>query len=124
MVLVIAGLGLGSMPGLAAAIAHAAARFQDAPAYANRVLNGVSIPALAMPAANISAHVLSLSALAIAVLIALIDLFSDRTRQMVIAMSKPLKPIRMLHSGHVGDYVAFVTFGIAIFGVVCGLCLR
>lgn len=124
VVLVIAGLGLGSIPGLTTAVAHASARFVDTTGYASRVLNGVAIPAITAPVPNVSAHVLSLSAVVIAILIALIDLFSDRTRKIVIAMTRPLKPIRMLHSGHVGDYVAFVTFGIAIFGVVCGLWLR
>ncbi len=123
-VLVIAGLGLGSIPHLATAVVGASARFEDAAGYAGRVLNGIAIRPIAAQAPDVSAHILSLATLGLAVLIALIDLFSDRARKIVIAMSRPLKPIRMLHSGHVGDYVAFVTFGIAIFGVVCGLWLR
>jgi multicomponent Na+:H+ antiporter subunit D len=124
VVLVIAGFGLASIPQLLGGVFHAAARFENTTAYAARVLNGVPSPAITAPVPHVSVHLLSLAALVIAVVIALIDLFSDRARQIVTTMIKPLKPVRMLHSGHVGDYVAFATFGVAVFGVVCGLCLR
>lgn len=123
-VLVIAGLGLGFIPRLVETVFRASVRFEDTSGYLSHVLNGTSIPGNAIPVPNVSAHVLSLAPLGVAIGIALIDLFNNRTRELIITISRPLKPVRMLHSGHVGDYVAFVTFGIAIFGVVCGLWLR
>ena len=33
-------------------------------------------------------------------------------------------PLRRLHSGHVGDYVTFLTFGVAAFGGVLAWLMR
>jgi multicomponent Na+:H+ antiporter subunit D len=35
-----------------------------------------------------------------------------------------LVPLRRLHSGHIGDYVAWLTLGVAAFGAIFALLLR
>jgi len=123
-VLVIAGLLVEFIPGLTRGVWGAATRFEDAAGYASRVLNGNSLPINPAAGPHISIHIVPLATLGVALAIAFADLFSERARQFIEGAGRPLKPIRLLHSGHVGDYVTFLTFGIAVFGIVCGLCLR
>ncbi|HLK32473.1 MAG TPA: hypothetical protein VKT29_05245, partial [Terriglobales bacterium] len=33
-------------------------------------------------------------------------------------VSGAVRVLRLVHSGHIGDYIAFLTFGVAAFGVV------
>jgi hypothetical protein len=35
-----------------------------------------------------------------------------------------VQPLRQIHSGHIGDYVAFLTFGVAAFGGVLALLMH
>lgn len=123
VVLVAFGLLLELVPNLMEWAWRAAARFENAAGYAARVLNGTPIPApSAAPHASI--HILSFSTFAVAILIASAHLFSGHARRFAKLVSIPLRPVHALHSGHVGDYIAFLTFGVAVFGVVCGLFLR
>lgn len=122
--LVIAGLLVELIPGLVKFTVEASARFEDTAGYAARVLNNTPFSIMTVPLPHISIHVLPLATMGVAMLIAAADLFSSHVRKFVEVAGRPLKPIRMLHSGHVGDYVAFLTFGIAVFGIICGLFLQ
>lgn len=67
-----------------------------------------------------------LSAL-LAVLVALAALYRDRLPARLVAVARPVAPIlagvRALHSGHVGDYVAWLFVGVAGLGALVGLSL-
>ncbi len=122
--LVIVGLLLELILGLTRGTWSAAVRFENTAGYAARVLNGVPFPVNSAADPHVSIHVMPLATFAVAMLIALAHLFSGRARNFAETAGTPLKPLRLIHSGHVGDYVAFLTFGIAVFGIICGLFLR
>lgn len=44
-----------------------------------------------------------------------------KKRGYALPIREPLYVLRAIHTGHVGDYVAFLTFGVAAIGVVQGL---
>jgi hypothetical protein len=39
-------------------------------------------------------------------------------------LAQALEPLRAVHSGHVGDYVAWLTFGVAAVGGLLALAIR
>jgi hypothetical protein len=45
-------------------------------------------------------------------------------RRALDAIASPLRMMRDQHSGHVGDYVTWLTFGVATFGLLGMLFLR
>ena len=48
--------------------------------------------------------------------------FNRPTRRLAQLTAKPLQLLHRAHSGHIGDYVAFLTFGMAIYALVCAFC--
>ncbi len=123
-VLVIAGLFLGLAPYLKPAAGVAAHQFVNAPAYAAHVLDSTPFQP-APPIAHVPQDPISgLLAVFAALLIAAVHLFSARGRAITAALAKPLGVLHRIHSGHVADYVTFLTFGMAFFGLVCFYCFR
>ncbi|HZQ56204.1 MAG TPA: proton-conducting transporter membrane subunit [Bryobacteraceae bacterium] len=122
-VLLLAGLFLGMMPALPQSTLKAAAQFTNSSAYDARVLGGVSIaiPGPAMPETNVT---FSLIAVGLAILIPAAQLFSRQARVLSKAIGPAMKWLHALHSGHVGDYVAFLTFGVAVFALACVFILQ
>jgi multicomponent Na+:H+ antiporter subunit D len=118
-VLVAAGLLVGLTPGLIRSVRSSAALFEDSSAYAARVLDArpEPEPRPRRPAPDADAAGL-VSAMA-AILIAGAHLFSPRTRRISAFLAKPAGFLHRIHSGHPGDYVAFLTFGMACFGLIC-----
>ena len=48
----------------------------------------------------------------------------ERGQRELDAIASHLRVVRNLHSGHVGDYVTWLTFGVATFGLLGLLFLR
>jgi multicomponent Na+:H+ antiporter subunit D len=133
LVLLAIGLTLGIVPHLGPATAAAAARFQDQPAYIAAVLGGTirRTPAGALQPAGITASIVvsGLVATAGAIVYALIALFSYRLpvslqRASVRLAGLPVTWLRTIQSGHIGDYVTWLTLGVAILGAACAAALR
>jgi multicomponent Na+:H+ antiporter subunit D len=62
-----------------------------------------------------------------AIAVALLALWRDRLPRVVELLRPALSPVgrlRDLHSGHVSDYVAWLTVGVAAFGGVLAAALR
>jgi multicomponent Na+:H+ antiporter subunit D len=121
-VLLAAGLAIGIVPGLAGHAERTAAAFQDRRGYTADVLAGASSPLPNVPEEGPSgrAVVYALASAVAAAGIASVALFrrrlvSARTRRRLSrAISPQLRRVRMLHSGHVGDYAAWFAVGVAV----------
>jgi multicomponent Na+:H+ antiporter subunit D len=120
--LVAGGLFLGFVPDLKSATIWAATQFESNRAYAASVLDSQYLRAVAPAVPNAPEILPGLLALFAAIVIALVHLFSPRGRQLSSAVWKPLRLLHRLHSGHVGDYIAFLTFGMACFALLCAYC--
>lgn len=122
-VLVVAGLLLG-LANLAPSAITAAARFENTNGYATHVLDSRPMPP-SPPAPYVPVEIWTgLLTVMAAIAIASIHLFSPRTRKLWATLAAPLRLLHRVHSGHVGDYVAFLTFGMACFGLLCVYCFR
>jgi multicomponent Na+:H+ antiporter subunit D len=132
--LVLGGVGLSLVPGLEHHLEHAASLIQDRHAYAAAVLNGVqaheSVGSLALLTLSASSVAWSLIAVAGSIGLALLALYRDRlvprrTRERALQLTGGgLDVLRNLHSGVIGDYVAWLTFGVAALGGLLALALR
>jgi multicomponent Na+:H+ antiporter subunit D len=132
--LVFAGLLLGLVPGIEHHVEHAAHVFQDRPGYATSVLRQSvdlepvdSLALLKLPGAGVAWSLLPLVGAAALAALTLYreQLLSERTRRRAQAWtSGGLRVLRGVHSGVVGDYVAWLTFGVAALGGLLALVLR
>jgi len=131
--LLLAALALGLLPHLGAGAEAAAARFQDQAAYAAASLDGVGARAARMslePADPTAGTLLSgVESSGGAVIFALLIL--ERRRLPVAPRriatrfaARPHALLTALQSGHVGDYVAWLTVGVAALGGLCAAALR
>jgi multicomponent Na+:H+ antiporter subunit D len=123
-ILVIAGLLLGLMPSLQPLTLIAAALFQNTDGYAAHVLQGVAAKQVATSVQTHAGAVNAILTVLAALAIAAIHLFSARAHRFWATPYGPLRLLHRLHSGHIGDYVAFLTFGMACFGLLCAYCFR
>ena len=132
-VLLLAGaLAIGLAPGLAGAVQDAADRFTDRPAYAAAVLQGARDPASSRPHPPVHLTSPALWAVLSALLglgLALAVLYPDRLpvhlRGGVARVWDPAAAmLRGLHSGHVGDSVAWLVVGLAGFGTLLAAVVR
>jgi multicomponent Na+:H+ antiporter subunit D len=110
--LVTLGLAWGLVPGLVDAISGAAAHFVDRPGYAAAVLHDASppVPTVAAKGPGLAAWLYGLASAALAVGVA-------------VVRTVPAGPLRELHSGRVGDYVAWLATGAAVVAGVFALTL-
>ena len=132
LVLLIAGFISGVIPSIGEAIEAASAQFLNQPAYVKAVL-GSAVP-LASPLTIEPAHITlsmvisGLVATAGAVSYALLALFSYRLpeglQHLFARLSSALGGLRAVHSGHPGDYVTWITLGVAVLGALCAFTLR
>lgn len=125
VVLALTGLFSGLTPGFSGAAHLAAQRTQDRPAYVARVLQSTPVPP---PQPTEEAQVSfkevlhGLWSAGAALLLAFLSLFRSRLPQ---GFAIPgVGGLRQLHSGHIGDYLAWLTLGVAAFGVGCVVLLR
>jgi multicomponent Na+:H+ antiporter subunit D len=131
LVLMTVALTLGVVPGASGAVERAAARFIDRPAYAAQVLQGRVMPRV--PASVSPPSVLGVwyglasgaAAVALAALALWRQRLSARLRRSAHRVFGPIAwRFREIHSGHVGDYVAWLTFGLAAVGGAFAFVLR
>jgi multicomponent Na+:H+ antiporter subunit D len=131
LVLLACALLVGLTPGFGAKVAAAAASFQDRQAYAASVLDGEATPAVTPtphvdgwhPSGVVTGIATSLGAVAVA-LIALSPRRLGRG-SLLRRIGRPLLVgLRTVHNGHVGDYVTWLTVGMAVLGGTFALLLR
>jgi multicomponent Na+:H+ antiporter subunit D len=129
IVLLVIALGIGMVHGVHDAALTGAAELMDHAGYAARTLESAFIPAQT-PQVPDHSELLSivraiganLAALALAWFA--LSRFWPREKMYGKAVKAAIYQVRRLHSGHVGDYVAFIVFGVAIFGGVLALLIR
>jgi multicomponent Na+:H+ antiporter subunit D len=123
VVLLGAGMAWGLIPGLAHAALEAATRFTDTHAYAGTVLRGVtqSAASVAHTEPSTASYLYGAGAVLGALAVAAVGVLRLRS----LAFVRPgFAWLRALHSGHVGDYVAWLTTGVAVIGTAFALTLR
>ena len=131
-VLLALALGAGLWPGLEHQTRQAASRFQDQQAYAAAVLDGSAgqgTSAVEQPEARLPGVLYGLGAALGAIVLALLALFPRWVPRPVregveLVGGIPLKGLRALHSGQVGDYVTWVVVGTAVMGGLLVLLAR
>jgi multicomponent Na+:H+ antiporter subunit D len=121
--LLVAGLAWGLIPGLTHSLMAAAARFTDHSGYARTVLSGLpatpAVPATSGPSG--AAYLYGVGAMLAAVALGALALYVDRLPR---PASRALAGLRALHSGRIGDYVAWLSVGVATIGGAFALTLR
>lgn len=131
LVLLLLALAVGLIPPLQEQVRASAYTMADHTGYQARVLDGAKLPDLS-PSKEESPMTGSLlrafGATAAAVLLALFTLSPKwpkrKKRPYFFPIRGPLYGLRAIHTGHVGDYVAFLTFGVAAIGIAMGLLIR
>jgi multicomponent Na+:H+ antiporter subunit D len=132
VVMVVVGMVVALAPGLADGVEHAAARFVDSPAYAERVIDGVGSPAPVesepehhgLVPAVLAALATSVVSIAVTVLLITRRRLPHNAAVLVRLGSTVVAPLRAVHSGHVGDYIAWLTVGVATFGGILATVVR
>jgi multicomponent Na+:H+ antiporter subunit D len=129
-VLLALALAVALIPGAVPGFERAAALFADHVGYARWVLRGTSLPLPHLPPSHVSAEDVLYGALSIAgaLAAAAVGLFGrplrealpDRVRAPALTT---MHGLRGLHSGHIGDYIAWWTAGAGALGAVCLLAL-
>jgi multicomponent Na+:H+ antiporter subunit D len=129
-VLLAAGLAVGVVPGLPDAAHAGMVRLLDTQGYAASVIDGVAPPlaSAAPPMHLVPALVHGFGTSVGAALLAAVILFRSALPGFVRAPVRrawgSIRFLRELHDGRIGDYVAWETFGFALFGGLCALLLR
>ena len=131
LALIAVGLGLAFTPGLAGRATQWAQRLEDRPAHAAEVLGGV-LPHAVSPAAfhpGLAPYVYGAVSTVGAFGFALFGLYRRRLpvllrRAAARLTAEPAARLKALHSGVVGDYVAWLTFGAAALGGLLALTVR
>jgi multicomponent Na+:H+ antiporter subunit D len=127
VVLLLGALAVGVMPGMHEAAEGAAGQFLDGSAYAREALHGVPVPiAPTAPGGNwtVSGVLLGFLSAALAVGLAGWALYGGRLqvlRRLSDGFDRGVDGLRAVHSGHVGDYVAWLMVGVATLGAFVGL---
>jgi multicomponent Na+:H+ antiporter subunit D len=132
VVLAVLGLGLRLVPGTEPAAHTAAERLHDGAGYAEAVLGGSSlVPPAVRPAEPVAASSVLLAALSTlgAVGFAALSLrwhaVPKALRRVVERAGLPVMDgLRRLHSGYIGDHIAWLTLGTAVLGGLLAVALR
>ncbi len=117
---------LATFPGAAAAIAGGANALASSPAYAAAVLDGaVAAPQVASGSSHgrVGGHALfaPLGAVLIAALVLSIPKLPSLARGPLDAMLGAARALHRLHTGHIGDYVAWATVGLSVIGIASAI---
>ena len=124
-VLIVAGLVVGARPGAFEAAQRTARAFADREVYAAAVLGRPLPPAEPIEYLHVSALAVGLSVFTVLATLALSAILLERPRlpfAIPDAIQRPANAgvhrLRRLHSGQIGDYVAWATFGFALLGAL------
>ena len=125
----VAALGLGLWPGLHEGARRAAATFVGSAAYRAHVLGGASMPRVELRPPEPASFGSAAAAVGLAVLLAALTLGARERGARALGPVRELadgvrQALRRLHSGHVGDYVAFLTMGAALWLAALWLVVR
>jgi multicomponent Na+:H+ antiporter subunit D len=133
-VMLVLGLAVSVAPGLGQRVEQAAGRARDRIAYVDRVLRGRELPAPPRPPVRVEATttdsvLYGIGGTVIAVALALFGLYRRRLPELVrvplrAALGPPAAALRSVHSGVIGDYVAWITVGTAVIGGLWALLLH
>ena len=131
IVLLLAGsLAVGVVPALARAISRGAAEFVDSRGYIAQALHGAPATAAAPlheAAWTLPGVLLGLLSAVLAVGVAAAGLWGSRLPTALHRAVRPLGPavtaVRRAHSGHVGDYVAWLFVGVTALTALVGTAL-
>jgi multicomponent Na+:H+ antiporter subunit D len=130
-ILLVLAAGLSFAPGALDWAGRAAAVFVDSHAYASWLHPGAQVPLPGAPGGHVSAAEVVLGGVGtlLGLSLAALGLFGRGLREgLPGSVSRPARTVvatvRALHSGHVGDYIAWWTAGAASLGAVCLLALR
>jgi multicomponent Na+:H+ antiporter subunit D len=122
VVLVLAPIALGVIPGVADNFLDAAAAFVAGPGYRDAILDATVAPHAA-PAfvAHASAFWIAALTAVAALAVAALSLACERPGAGLLPRAgrlagRAVSPLRALHTGHAGDYVAWSVLGMAAFG--------
>jgi multicomponent Na+:H+ antiporter subunit D len=125
-VLLALAMAVALIPGAVPAIEEGALRFSDHRAYAAWVLHGASVSWPALAPSHVSGEDVLYGLLSTfgALLTAGLGLFGAPLRESLPGkLERPLVStldgLRGLHSGHIGDYIAWWTAGAGLLGAVC-----
>ena len=129
LALVLLAIVVGLAPGLTRAARTAAVVMQDRTGYQARVLEHAWIPvapAHEEPAPKSESLAWSFATTAAALLLAFLSLSRYWPGRHILArpVALAVRGLRLVHSGHIGDYIAFLTFGAAAFGLVLAALVR
>lgn len=122
-VLLAGGIVIGLIPGAVPGIESAAAHFHDHSAYIGWVLFDRPVPVARVSASHVETfdYLYAAGAVSGAVAVAALALFAHPLRERIPSIV--LRPVlgalgglRDLHSGHIGDYIAWWTAGAALLG--------
>lgn len=124
LVLIAAGIALGVLPTLATSAATAAARFVDSHGYIAAVLHGRTTMAAAAAVTpnvwSVSDVSLAMLTVVLAIAVAAFSLGLGRADRVITVgmrvLRRPTRLLRRLHSGHIGDYVVWLLFGVTAMG--------
>jgi multicomponent Na+:H+ antiporter subunit D len=124
LVLLLMGIGISFVPQIRQQVDSAAMRFFDQTAYQSQVLYHGALPHYTpeKPDPLLPGILRGIVATILAFALAGFVLFRKKGALKVLdftgGLTVLLRPLRILHSGHIGDYVAWLTFGVAIIGGV------
>ncbi len=122
-ILMAGGIATGVLPGLPSYASAAAQRLLEAEGYARRLLDGTGPIALRDDPAvawSSSGLVLSIVTVLTAVAVAAAGLW--QTRLPWLRLGHPvMQRLHRLHTGHIGDYVAWLCAGLALLAVIVGV---
>lgn len=116
VVLILGSLAIGLLPDMGHAASTGAQRLIDGPGYARQLLDHAAPTALARdPHAtwSMSGVTLSLISVVLAFAVAAAGLWRRRLPWLQ-PLRQALRPVQRLHSGHIGDYVAWMFAGMAL----------
>jgi multicomponent Na+:H+ antiporter subunit D len=123
--LLVVAFGLGLVPGIAGHATQAAAGIEDRRQYAAEVLYGARPPARPVPSYSPSTRAWVTGALTLPAAVAVAGFGLYRRRLPGSSLSGPaIERLKAVHSGVIGDYVAWLTAGTAVLGGLFALTLR
>jgi multicomponent Na+:H+ antiporter subunit D len=131
VLLAVAAVVVGLVPGVIHAIEHGAEHFVDRQAYVSAVLRDTHPHFLELPPSKLKPDdfLYGAGSTLLAVALATLALFGRPLAERapagpVAGARRALGGLRSLHSGHVGDYITWLTFGLAAVGGLFAITLR